>query len=125
MPREVLRDRNFSDLLSEVLLKRLHGDSGGSRTQKSCTNHGVLFKSTVWVISGKTISEVPWGRDFGTLLDTTGDPEAVVGHPGAAPQGTMEATGFQDAKKQGGTGSGPAFYPKAPAPRILNIYRCI
>ena len=94
----------------------------GLEPGKTAKIMGGVFKSKVWVRSGKAISEVPWGRHFGTLLDTAGDPEAVVGHPGAAPQGTMEATGFRDAQKQGGSRSGPGFYPKTLAPRILDIY---
>ena len=58
----------------------------GLEPRKTGQIMGGLFKSKVWVSSGKAISEVPWGRDFGTLLDTAGDPEAVVGHPAAAPQ---------------------------------------
>ena len=97
----------------------------GLEPRKPAQIMGELFKSKVWVSSGKAISEVPWGRHFETLLDTAGDAEAVVGHPGAAPQGIMEATGFRDAQKQGAPGLGPGFYPKTPAPRILDIYRYV
>ena len=44
MAPEVHRERIFLDLLSEVLLKRLHGDYGRPGTEKSCSNHGIVVQ---------------------------------------------------------------------------------
>ena len=49
----------------------------GLEPRKAVKIMGRLLKSKVWVSSGKAISEVPWGRHFGTLLDTAGDAEAL------------------------------------------------